>query len=116
MPRGNGTGPNGKGPMSGRAAGYCAGYGMPGYSNNAAGMGRGFGFGYGPRRGMGRGFGFGMGWGACFAPADPLAAPSTNVERRILESQADALEEELKLVRGRLAAIANRPEQPEKTE
>ena len=33
MPRGNGTGPMGLGPMTGRAAGYCAGYGVPGYMN-----------------------------------------------------------------------------------
>ena len=33
MPRGKGTGPAGLGPMTGRAAGYCAGYSMPGYMN-----------------------------------------------------------------------------------
>ena len=33
MPRGDGTGPAGMGPMTGRAAGYCAGYEMPGYLN-----------------------------------------------------------------------------------
>jgi hypothetical protein len=31
MPRGDGTGPGGMGPMTGRAAGYCAGYNVPGY-------------------------------------------------------------------------------------
>jgi hypothetical protein len=31
MPRGDGTGPGGLGPMTGRAAGYCAGYSVPGY-------------------------------------------------------------------------------------
>jgi len=36
------------GPMTGRAAGFCAGYGVPGYTNQIPG--RGFG-------GMGRGFG-----------------------------------------------------------
>lgn len=50
MPGGDGTGPAGMGPMTGRAAGYCAGYGMPGYMNPS--FGRGF-FG----RGGGRGFG-----------------------------------------------------------
>ena len=34
MPRGDGTGPGGMGPMTGRAAGYCAGYNMPGYMNS----------------------------------------------------------------------------------
>jgi len=33
MPRGDGTGPAGMGPMTGRAAGYCAGYPVPGYAN-----------------------------------------------------------------------------------
>ena len=33
MPRGDQTGPNGTGPMSGRGAGFCAGYDMPGYAN-----------------------------------------------------------------------------------
>ncbi len=41
MPGGDGRGPRGQGPMSGRAAGYCAGYGAPGYVN--AGGGAGFG-------------------------------------------------------------------------
>jgi len=33
MPRGNGTGPMGAGPMTGRAAGYCAGFATPGFAN-----------------------------------------------------------------------------------
>ena len=33
MPRGDRTGPAGMGPMTGRAAGYCAGYSTPGYTN-----------------------------------------------------------------------------------
>lgn len=33
MPRGDGTGPMGMGPGTGRAAGYCAGFAMPGYVN-----------------------------------------------------------------------------------
>ena len=56
MPRGDRTGPMGQGPMTGRAAGYCAGYGVPGYANPIPG---GFGRGYG----YGRGFGFGRGYG-----------------------------------------------------
>jgi hypothetical protein len=50
MPRGDGTGPAGMGPMTGRAAGYCAGYPVPGYMNPVGG--RGFG---GRGRGGGRG-------------------------------------------------------------
>jgi hypothetical protein len=33
MPRGDGTGPGGLGPMTGRAAGFCAGYPAPIYMN-----------------------------------------------------------------------------------
>ena len=33
MPRGDRTGPAGLGPMTGRAAGFCAGYPVPGYMN-----------------------------------------------------------------------------------
>jgi len=50
MPWGDGTGPAGLGPMTGRAAGYCAGYGVPGYMNPIGGRGYG---------GWGRGGGFG---------------------------------------------------------
>ncbi len=39
MPVGDGTGPFGLGPMTGRAAGYCAGYPMPGYANPIPGPG-----------------------------------------------------------------------------
>lgn len=58
MPGGDRTGPMGMGPMTGRGAGYCAGYGGPGYVNPIP---RG-GFGRGWRRG-GRGGGWGRGWG-----------------------------------------------------
>ena len=56
MPGGDRTGPAGIGPMTGRAAGLCAGYPVPGYMNPVGG--RGFG-------GRGRGFwgrGGGRGW------------------------------------------------------
>jgi hypothetical protein len=39
MPRGDGTGPRGFGPMTGSAAGFCVGFGVPGYTNFAAGRG-----------------------------------------------------------------------------
>ena len=54
MPRGDRTGPRGLGPMTGRAAGYCAGYPVPGFMNPIPGYGRGFGRGFG--RGYGRGW------------------------------------------------------------
>jgi len=51
MPRGNRTGPAGMGPMTGRAAGYCAGYPVPGYMNPSGG-----------RFAAGAGFGYPTGW------------------------------------------------------
>jgi len=59
MPRGDGTGPAGMGPMTGRAAGYCAGYPVPGFMNPVGGRGYG---GWGRGGGRGRGFGRGFGW------------------------------------------------------
>lgn len=52
MPGGDGTGPAGMGPMTGRAAGYCAGYPEPGFANPIGP--RGF-WGWGRGRGGGRG-------------------------------------------------------------
>jgi len=54
MPRGDGTGPMGFGPMTGRAAGYCAGYPVPGFMNPVGGRGMGMGFGRGRGGGWGR--------------------------------------------------------------
>ncbi|MFH1687924.1 MAG: DUF5320 domain-containing protein [bacterium] len=60
MPGGDRTGPQGAGPMTGRGAGMCAGYEMPGYVNNAPGRG------FGGARGRGFGGGFqGGGRGRC---------------------------------------------------
>jgi hypothetical protein len=47
--------------MTGRAAGYCAGYSVPGYVNPAGAYGRGRGWGRGRGRGLGRGYGRGFG-------------------------------------------------------
>ena len=51
---GDGTGPVGRGPMTGRGHGLCAGYSSPGYANPSYDRGLG--------RGRGRGFGRGF-WG-----------------------------------------------------
>ena len=60
MPRGDGTGPMGFGPMTGRAAGYCAGYPVPGFMNPIAGGWGAPGYGYGMAPGYGMGVGYGM--------------------------------------------------------
>jgi hypothetical protein len=49
MPRGDGTGPSGLGPMTGRRVGFCAGFRVPGYLN-FVGRGSGLGCGRGYRR------------------------------------------------------------------
>jgi hypothetical protein len=54
MPGGDGTGPLGRGSMTGRARGYCAGFSQPGYERNI-GFGRGFGRRFW-RRGRGIGY------------------------------------------------------------
>jgi hypothetical protein len=51
MPAGDGTGPMGMGPMTGRGAGYCGGYDAPGWANP------------GPGRAFGAGRGRGAFWG-----------------------------------------------------
>ena len=84
MPRGDGTGPAGMGPMTGRAAGYCAGYPVPGFMNPVGGRGyggRGRGFrggGFGRGRGFGwagAGYGYPAWGGAVASPYAPYAAP-----------------------------------------
>jgi hypothetical protein len=68
MPRGDGTGPLGLGPMTGRAAGLCAGNGVPGYANPS--FGRGF------RVGRGRRFGGCFGYDAPVVPVYPAYGAS----------------------------------------
>jgi hypothetical protein len=60
MPGFDGTGPAGMGPMTGRAAGYCGGYDVPGWANPAPG--RGFGLGWGRGGAWGAHGGWGSGW------------------------------------------------------
>lgn len=50
MPRGDGTGPAGTGPMTGRRVGFCVGFRVPGFLNSSLGRDLGFGRGQGYRR------------------------------------------------------------------
>jgi hypothetical protein len=114
MPRGDGTGPTGMGAMTGRAAGYCAGYGMPGFANSVYGRGFGAGFGRGFFGGGGRGwrnrfYATGLpGW-ARFAGHPgfqaPAVKPDPEMEKQALKAQADALEAELEMIKQRLGAL-----------
>lgn len=105
MPMGNGTGPDGMGPRTGRGAGFCNGYGMPGACNR----GGGFGFRRGGARGAGRGFGGGMGGRFGFY-GNPYwnqnaAAPqqfSSEDQQEMLKNEADFLEKRLSEIRQQL--------------
>ncbi len=114
MPGGDGTGPLGMGSMTGRRAGFCAGYTMPGYANPISGMGpgygygRGFGRGFGRGRGSGRGRGFGRGFGWAAWGAYPYAYGqdlSAAEEAEMLRQEADAMREELKGMESRVKEL-----------
>jgi hypothetical protein len=110
------------GPMTGRGAGYCAGYGAPGYANPMPG--RGFGMGWGRGGGWGRGRGWrnmyyatGLpGWARYrYAPAwgappigayGPYGAPQTpEQETEFLKTQAEWLKEQLDAISQRIAEL-----------
>ena len=107
MPRGDGTGPEGLGPQTGRAAGYCAGFDAPGYANDfpVRGGGRGFGCGRGRRRGFGRGRGYRA---RGFNNAQPVAN-----NQQVQENEADYLKREKSALEDELDAVKNRLEELE---
>jgi hypothetical protein len=121
MPAGDGTGPAGRGPMTGRGAGYCAGYDVPGYGNPWPRIGLGW------RRGWGGGWGRGRGWRhvyyatglpgwvrSGYAPAwggPPVgfgpygAAPTREQETEYLRTQAEWLKEQLDAITSRIEEL-----------
>ena len=100
MPRGDGTGPMGMGPLTGRGMGYCIGAGYPG---NVRGGGRFFGRGFGMGRGMGRG----VFWGTAPVFGGGFPAPvSVEQEKAVLENQVLAMEQNLAELKKRLSEIA----------
>ena len=122
MPRGDGTGPMGMGPRTGRAAGYCAGFGVPGYMNPVPGkrfFPRYWGF-----AGRGRGYrhwfyATGLPFWARVNPSMSGPQPfygmpqgynpaqmTKEVEMDILKREADDLENTLKQIKDRLAKLA----------
>jgi hypothetical protein len=114
MPGGDRTGPMGEGPMTGRAAGYCAGYPEPGYASPVPGRGIGFGWGGGWGRGWRhRYYATGLPrWGRWFAPAwrgfpayGPPAPPTREQEADALKAQAEWLQEELDGIQQRLSEL-----------
>mgnify|MGYP005625393287 CR=1 FL=1 len=127
MPNGDRTGPEGAGPMTGRGAGYCAGYSVPGYANPVGGYGRGWGRGRG--RGSGRGWrgGFGRGRFVYAVPAvQPVPVPvnqpipqTQSPEQEIaalenyqknLEAEKGDLDQEMGGVKARIAELKSKLE------
>ena len=124
MPAGDGTGPMGMGPRTGRAAGYCSGYSAPGYANPGPGRGGGF---YGAGRGaFGRGRGHrhwyhatGLpfwGRGAAQSPA-PAAAPyyptqtmTPDQELAYMKNQAEYLTSSLEDIQKRISELEAKSE------
>lgn len=90
MPQGDGTGPRGQGPLTGRGLGSCGG---------------------GMRRGFGLGRGFGMDWRFC-RRGTAIGLQNQNVqpltkkeEKEILEEDLKDLEEEKKEIERRLKEL-----------
>lgn len=121
MPRGDRTGPAGQGPMTGRGAGYCTGYSVPGFMNPGPGRG-GAGFGLGRGffgRGGGRGwrnmnyaagpYGWQGDWMPGPPPVDPYAqaAPQMSAEQQVdaLKNQVKYMEDSIKAARERISEM-----------
>ena len=118
MPGGDGTGPGGMGPMTGRAAGYCAGYPAPGFANPIPGRGAwGGGWGRG-RGGWGRrnqfyatgltgwqraGYGYPAVGGAPYAPT-----VTQEQEVEMLKGQAEYFEDALDGIKKRIEELATK--------
>jgi Family of unknown function (DUF5320) len=114
MPKGDRTGPMGSGSMRGRAAGFCAGFDLPGYAN--AGVPRGFGMGMhrgwcslpGGGRGRRRGSFFSGGAGPGYFGGYPVPPQPLNPEwgKEALENRSLALKSELEAIGKRLTEMA----------
>ncbi|MBN2461150.1 MAG: DUF5320 domain-containing protein [Candidatus Cloacimonetes bacterium] len=98
MPRGDRTGPDGFGPMTGRGAGYCAGYDRPGYANP-----------YQPRRHLRMGFRRFFGGFRRYMPEYyPYPEPVEYDEKEFLEKEIERMNGQLDAMRSRLEALENK--------
>ena len=101
--------------MTGRAAGLCAGFGVPGYMNMA--MGRGMGLGYGRGRGAAGWRSGGRGWRNMFyatglpgwARGVAPAAIAPEQELAVLKQQAESLGQTLEQIRKRIEEVEAKP-------
>jgi hypothetical protein len=123
MPGGDRTGPAGLGSMTGRGAGYCAGYPVPGYMNPAwgrGGGGRGFGGGGGGWRHRHWYYATGVpGWQRAaqgwpgYAPPPPTAfGPLVTKEQELeaLKNQAKYFEQALDDLQNRIKEVESSAE------
>ena len=112
MPRGERTGPDGLGPMTGRRAGYCAGYSVPGYMNDVPRGGGGYGYGRGARWGYGGGYGRGYRWGAGYGRGYyPDNVPPAGDEKTFLENELKYLEQQQENLRKRINDLTDKKEE-----
>ncbi|MFW5873754.1 MAG: DUF5320 domain-containing protein [Bacillota bacterium] len=109
MPRGDGTGPDGLGPMTGRRVGYCAGFNVPGYINSDDGRGlglaRGFRGGRGCRRARPVGPPVGQVRNSSYLNTQLTEEEAKEVELKNLKRLAEDLEDEMKAVRDRIELL-----------
>ena len=114
MPRGDKSGPDGRGPITGRGAGFCAGFSFPGFRNsNVCGDGAGCGFRKGFRKGIGKGFerGDGSARGDSLGYNHSAAGQGAEFgadEQKALKSQAEYLQENLNKINQRIKDIEGR--------
>jgi hypothetical protein len=124
--------------MTGRAAGYCAGYSAPGFASSPGGRSFGAGRGFSGRRGAGgRGYRnwynatglpgwqrYNMGmpaWGGVVAPpVGPYAVPyagqalAPDQEKEMLAEQADILRQQIDEIQARLDELEEKSDKKEK--
>ncbi len=102
MPRGDGTGPMRMGRMTGRGAGFCAGFTAPGYANPV-----GFRCGFRGGRGFRRKFyATGLpGWARLGYPAYAGTYEPALGEKELLSQQAEFFESQLEQVKKRLSSF-----------
>jgi len=125
MPAGDGTGPEGRGQMTGRKMGFCSGNNRPGFAEpgfKGAEFRRGSGFGagrglrsrraFGTRKGFDRGFGF-QGFGSMSQEVyerDVELEGSPEQEKKYLKREIEDLEEEKQQMEKRLKELESSKE------
>lgn len=97
--------------MTGRAAGYCAGYEAPGFMN-PYGRRMGGGFGWGRGRGPFGGYPPGVGfWGAPYGVYPYAPSYSGEQEKQALQSQVKFFEDQIAALRKRIEELESEASQ-----